>query len=87
MTRKINWGLKILFALLILTVCVILNNVDAFADDVYDVWIGNEQINVKNKDNIPGKNGGYASYDPDNNTLTFYDFKDADYTSGKAVYS
>ena len=57
------------------------------ADDSYDVWVGNTQVTSENKDNIPGKNGGYATYDSETCSLTFYDFKDVDYTSGKAVYA
>ena len=38
--------------------------------NAYDLWVGGVQVTDANKHDIRGVNGGKASYDPDNNTLT-----------------
>jgi len=37
----------------------------------YELWVGGQQVTEDNKDDIPGVQGGSASYDPATNTLTF----------------
>ncbi len=87
MLRKWIWLLVLCFGIVVVLVYRNDDLVRVSADDSYDVWLGNTQVTSENKDNIPGKNGGYATYDPETCSLTFYDFKDVDYTSGKAVYA
>ena len=53
----------------------------------YPVWVGALQVTSDNKDRIPGKNGGYASYDPETKTLTFYNFKDVKDEAEYLVYA
>ena len=53
----------------------------------YPVWIGEQKITSLNKDRIEGKNGGYASYNPETKTLTFYNFKDVKYPTDYLVYA
>ncbi|MCR5203458.1 MAG: carbohydrate-binding domain-containing protein [Lachnospiraceae bacterium] len=69
-------SLKILFCLSLLAFVFGIGNISAKAEEKYDVWIGGTQVTSSNKNSIPGKNGGYAAYDPDTSTLTFYNFKD-----------
>lgn len=38
---------------------------------LYDLWVGETHVNSNNAENIPGVNGGTASYDPESKTLTF----------------
>ncbi|MCR4960558.1 MAG: hypothetical protein K6A74_03820 [Lachnospiraceae bacterium] len=41
-------------------------------EQVYDLWVGENQVTWSNKDDIPGiRGGGAAKYDPTTQTLTF----------------
>ncbi len=74
------WKLKVVLSFVFICVFVELMSIPTFAEEKYDVWVGDVQVTSENKDNIPGKDGGYASYDPDTKTMTLHDLKDVDHS-------
>ena len=80
--KLISWIFKFILSFTCICILVELRNVPAHAEEKYNVWVGDIQVTSENKDKIPGKDGGYASYDPNTKTLTLHDLKDVDHSRG-----
>jgi hypothetical protein len=55
---------------LFLLCAVLLAPKGAWAQDTYDLWIGDNQVTSDNRTSVPGSTTGIISFDPENNVLT-----------------